>query len=83
MKSRSGKEIVINDIYEFECFSNENYQGFKLGWDSTIGYGEMTFVKEVGSEDWKVETEAMSDNTDKEFIKLVLDKFIEKLDVIE
>jgi hypothetical protein len=31
----------------------------------------------------KVETECMSDNEDKEFIKLVLDKFIDQLEVIE
>ena len=83
MKSRSGEEIEIYDLFEFHCFNNEKYEGFKLNWDSNIGFGEMTFSKSKGEEVWEVQTECMSDNEDKEFIKLVLDKFIQKLNVIE
>lgn len=84
MKSRSGKEIEIYDVFDFYCFNNEKYEGFKLNWDSNIGFGEMTFSKNKNDEsNWEVQTECMSDNKDKEFIKLVLDKFIEKLNVIE
>jgi len=84
MKSRSGKEIIIDDISDFYCFNNEKYEGFKLSWDSNIGFGEMTFSKNKNEESgWDVQTECMSNNEDKEFIKLVLDKFIEKLNVIE
>ena len=81
MQSRSGKEIIINDVEIDSSFKNEKYEGFTLNWDSTIGWGQMIFLKEDGK--IKVETECMSSNEDKEFIKLVLDKFIEKLDVIE
>lgn len=82
MNSRSGKEIIINDVEIDCCFKNEKYEGFRFNWDSNIGFGQMTFLKnEDGTID--VETETMSDNNDKEFIKLVLDKFIEKLNVIE
>lgn len=81
MISRSGKEIIINDVEIDSSFKNEKYEGFTLNWDSTIGWGQMTFLKEEGK--IKVETECMSSNEDKEFIKLVLDKFIEKLEVIE
>ena len=85
MKSKSGKEIVIKDIDKFSAFKNEKYEGFKLSWDSNIGFGEITFSKAAGSKDglWEVQTECMSNNEDKKFIKLVLDKFIEKLNVIE
>lgn len=81
MKSRSGEEIVIDDVEIDSCFKNEKYEGFILNWDSNIGYGQMTFLKNEDA--IEVETECMSDNEDKEFIKLVLDKFIEKLKVIE
>lgn len=81
MQSRSGKEIIINDVEIESSFKNEKYEGFVLNWDSTIGFGQMTFLKE--GDKIKVETECMSSNEDKEFIKLVLDKFIEKLEVIE
>ena len=73
MKNKNGKKIKIYEV-ELKCFDN----GFKLLWDSNIGFGEMVFHS-----DMKVETEAMSDNSDKRFIKLILDEFIEKLEVIE
>ena len=84
MKSKSGKEIVINDVNLNYTFYDENKEkGFCLSWDSNIGFGQMTFIQNKDSNEIDVETEAMSDNSDKEFIKLVLDKFIEKLNVIE
>ena len=54
MKSRSGKEIIVDDIFDFHCFNNEKYEGFKLNWDSNIGFGEMTFSKTKGKETWEV-----------------------------
>lgn len=83
MQSRSGKEIEIYAITDFQGFYNEKYQGFKLRWDSNIGFGEMTFSRAQDSDEWEVQTECMSDNEDKEFIHLVLNKFIEQLNVIE
>lgn len=85
MKSKSGKEIIIHSIDEFSAFKNEKYEGFKLAWDSNIGFGEMLFSKKVNDKDatWEVQTECMSTNDDKEFIRLVLDRFVEELDVIE
>lgn len=73
----TGKEIVVNDV---DLVVSENNPLFILRWDSNIGFGEMTFFN--GEEGLAVDTEYMSDNEDKEFIKLVLDKFIEKLKVI-
>lgn len=83
MKSKSGKEIVIDEVDLDYTFDNQDkgYKGFCLNWDSNIGFGQMTFIKRADK--LQVETECMSDNDDKEFIKLVLDKFIEKLEVIE
>ena len=83
----TGKEIVINDVDLDFVFDEEKRLevGFCLNWDSNIGFGQMTFIKKGidGHATLNVETECMSDNGDKEFIKLVLDKFIEKLNVIE
>lgn len=86
MKSKSGKEIIINDVnldYTFYNEDKDKEKGFCLSWNSNIGYGQMTFIHSKDNDKIDVETEAMSDNNDKEFIKLVLDKFIEKLNVIE
>ena len=73
----TGKEIVVNDV---DLVGSENNPLFILRWDSNIGFGEMTFFN--GEDGLSVDTEYMSDDTDKEFIKLVLDKFVEKLKVI-
>lgn len=77
------RKIVITDVALEKTFEN----GFVLSWDSNLGFGEMTFIKQKdkNSNEFKlcVETECMSDNEDKEFIKLVLNKFIDKLEVIE
>lgn len=86
MVSKSGVEIVINDVdldYVFDGRDGE--RGFCLNWDSNIGFGQMTFIahNDNGCIKYFVETEAMSDNEDKEFIHLVLNKFIEQLNVIE
>lgn len=78
----TGKEIVINDVELDYVFHNEGVNnGFCLNWDSNIGFGQMTFISD--GKTVKVETECMANNENKEFIKLVLDKFIEKLNVIE
>lgn len=86
MKSRyTGKDVVINNVDEFSAFKNDRYEGFRLTWYSNIGSGEMLFSKDVNDDNakWEVMTETMSSNNDKEFIKLVLNKFIDNLDVIE
>ena len=76
MISKSGEEIIINDVNLVTCNN-----AFVLQWDSNIGWGEMTFYKD--KDGLNVETECMSNNEDKRFIKLVLDKFIESLEVVE
>ena len=78
MISKSGEEIIINDVNLVTCNN-----AFVLQWDSNIGWGEMTFYTDKETKQINVETECMSDNDDKRFIKLVLDKFIEKLEVVE
>lgn len=79
----TGKEIIIEDVTLDYTFDNieKGYKGFCLNWTGNIGFGQMTFLKKNGK--LQVETECMSNNEDKEFIKLVLDKFIEKLNVVE
>lgn len=71
------KDVDVYDVNLDYTFEN----GFALNWDSNIGFGQLIFI--VDGNKIKVETETMCSNEDKTFIKLVLDKFVEKLDVIE
>lgn len=50
-------------------------------WAGNIGYGELTLYKD--GTNWKARTECMCDNNDKEFIKEVLYKWIENIEVVE
>lgn len=73
MKSKSGKEIEIYDVEVPECLT--------ISWDSNIGWGELIIYKQDGK--IKADSESMSSNENKEFIKLVFNKLIEKLDVTD
>lgn len=77
------KEPIVEDVELESVFKNEEkgYIGFRLNWSANIGFGEMTFLKQDNK--LLIETECMSDNNDKKFIHKVLDRFIEKLEVIE
>lgn len=77
ISQRTGEEIIVDDVELDSTFEN----GFILNWDSNIGFGQLTFINDNGN--LKVQTETMCDENDKEFIHLVLNKFIEKLEVIE
>lgn len=82
----TGDKVIITDVDIAECFESSARGNktniFVLNWDANIGFGQLTFIqKEDGSID--CETETMAINENKLFIKAVLDKFIEKLNVIE
>lgn len=85
VSSKTGKEVIIYDVNIDRCFNSKRNPAelvFILNWDSNIGFGQLTFIqKENGSID--CESETMSSNDDKLFIKAVLDKFIDKLNIIE
>ena len=51
-----------------------------LQWAGNIGYGELVIYKE--NDGWKADTECMCSNNDKEFIKEVLNKWIESIEVV-
>ena len=70
--------LEINDFYPFV---NEQYTGIAIQWNSNIGFGEYTIYKPVGSNEWFVDSEGMDDNENKDFIKKLMDLFIEKLNI--
>lgn len=91
MKSKSGKNIIINDAYIDFVFdsrdvdSRNEEKGFCINWDSNIGFGQLTIIQsnDNGCLKLSAETESMSNNSDKEFIKLVMNKLIDDLEVTE
>ena len=63
-------------------FVNETSMGFVIQWTSDIGLGEYTVCKMSNSDEWIADSEYMDNNEDKDFIKKLMELFIEKLTMI-
>lgn len=83
MTTKSGKEVVIDSI-QLEAGENENgTQVIVIDWSSNIGWGQYTLYKNQDEQVWKGESETMDSNEKKEFLQLLLNKFIESVEVVE
>ncbi len=73
------------EITNLQTFKNEFETGFIISWECNIGFGELTIIKPIkdGDLELRCESECMSDNNDKEFIQIVFNELIKKLNVIE
>lgn len=67
-------EITDLEITNVHILS-ETCEGFIISWSANIGFGEVCFYKEDGK--WYADTEYM----DKDFCKLLFDKFLESVEV--
>lgn len=75
------EEIKINNV-EVESFRNsDEIDVIILSWQGNIGWGEYTLYKEKDSDQWKGDSECMDSNEDKSFLKMLLDKFVENVNV--
>ena len=74
-------KITGLEITEINPFSNPSFQGISIYWTSNIGFGECQFYKANGEEQWKVNTERMSNSEDKRFIKMLLEKLADMVEV--
>ena len=62
------KDLEITDIHI-------TGRGFIISWSANIGFGEVCFYEE--NDKWYADTECMS----KDFCKLLLDKFLENVEI--
>ncbi len=83
MTTKSGKEVVIGSI-QLEVGENvDGTQVITIDWSSNIGWGRYTLYKNQYEQVWKGESETMDSNEKKEFLQLLLNKFIESVEVVE
>ena len=77
---RFKEEIIINEV-SINAFDNtEDRSVMVISWAANIGWGQYTLIEqEDGS--WIGDSEFMDDNDDKDFLKLLFDKFIEGVTV--
>lgn len=71
------------DICEVEPFMNDKYDGFVITWNSDIGFGEYTIYKAIGSDEWKADSEHMDSDEDRTFLKLLMELFVQKLEIVD
>ena len=82
----NGREVEIDEV-EVEVFQNKagidydkdyDERVMILSWSGNIGFGEYTLYTD-GKGNWHGDSECMDRGEDKEFIRLLLDKFVERL----
>lgn len=82
MRKHNVNEINLK-IEEVIPFCNTETSGVYFGWTSNIGYGEYVIRREHGSDKWVAKSEHMDSNDDKDFLKKLLEKFVEEVEVVE
>lgn len=80
---RKGRGMAITglNVDEVRVFDGTQYTGVVFCWSANIGFGELTIYKENSDDVWRADTEYMCKDDDKEFIKMVFDKWIEQMHV--
>ena len=68
-------------IDKVKFFNNGN--GVVISWSANIGFGELTLYQSNEDNKWKADTEYMCTNDDKEFIRMVLNKWVDDMEVEE
>lgn len=78
----NGREVEI-EIDDVTALKNvDGVQAIIIGWSGNIGFGEYTLYTD-GKGRWHGDSEHMDKGDDKEFIRLLLDKFVERLVIDE
>lgn len=62
------------EITEIAPYENSMWSGIKIRWCANVGFGECELFRTTGSDQWCADTESMSSNDDKTFLKMLLDK---------
>lgn len=71
------------DSIDITPFSNEEYEGVEIKWDSNQGFGTYTLYRVKGSSNWIADSEHMDSNENKNFLRKLLQKFADEVEVIE
>ena len=74
-------KITDLEITAINPYSNPSFDGVSIYWAANIGFGECNFYKAKGDDTWHVDTESISDNVDKRFVKMILEKVADMVEV--
>ena len=74
----NGREVEVEIDYVTALTNVDGVQAIIIGWSSNIGFGEYTLYTDSKGK-WHGDSECMDKGEDKEFIKLLMEKFVEEL----
>jgi hypothetical protein len=74
-------QITNLEIDEVYWFKHKKREGVIFSWSANIGFGELKIYKATEDKDnkWQVDSECMCSNEDKEFIRMVLNKWVDEM----
>ena len=72
------ENIKIEDVW---CNMKDERQCIVIAWNSYFGWGEITIYRDSPDSEWEVDSERMSNNEDKEFIRSVMNAWIDSMNV--
>lgn len=74
------KDLSIEGVVPYD---NEIASGICIEWCANIGWGQCQIYRDKSdaSGKWHVDTESMSSNDDKTFLKMLLDKLADMVEV--
>lgn len=70
-------------ITGFYPYHNYKYEGVAIEWASEGGFGTCDIFRPKGEGKWRVATEHMSTNTNREFLRELFAQLAECLEVVE
>lgn len=70
-------------IEHLSAWNNEHAEGFRIEWSANVGWGQCDIfrLKSAGENEWQCDTESMSSNKDRTFLKMLLDKLADTVEV--
>lgn len=73
------KNLSVDNVH---CFKNDEVDGIVFSWSANIGWGDLTLYKyRNNDEKWKADTECMCSNEDKDFIRQILNKWVDEMEI--
>ena len=82
MARRYNLSEINLEINHVGVFKNESEAGLWFDWSSEIGFGEYNIYRDLKTHEWKGESEYMDSNEDKAFLKELMNKFIDKINIV-
>lgn len=70
------------DSTEITPFSNKEYEGIEIKWDSNRGFGTYFIYRAKGTSNWIADSEHMDSNENKNFLRMLLQKFADEVEVV-